>query len=90
MNDIPLVIFQYIVFFIILFLVKTIYSWFISSELTFVYVHFLQCTDYIFLESALSNSYFYGYDGKLTKIPKRDFIFARVKTGQVGTWSPIE
>ena len=29
-------------------------------------------------------------DGKLTKIPKRDFIFARVKTGQVGTWSPIE
>ena len=29
-------------------------------------------------------------DAKLTKIPKRDFIFARVKTGQVGTWSPIE
>ena len=29
-------------------------------------------------------------DGKLTKIPKRDFIFARVKTGQVGTWSPME
>ena len=29
-------------------------------------------------------------DGKLTKIPKRDFIFARVKTGQVGTWSPTE
>ena len=28
--------------------------------------------------------------GKLTKIPKRDFIFARVKTGQVGTWSPTE
>ena len=24
-------------------------------------------------------------DAKLTKIPKRDFIFARVKTGQVGT-----
>ena len=24
-------------------------------------------------------------DSKLTKIPKRDFIFARVKTGQVGT-----
>ena len=24
-------------------------------------------------------------DGKLTKIPKRNFIFARVKTGQVGT-----
>ena len=24
-------------------------------------------------------------DGKLTKIPKWDFIFARVKTGQVGT-----
>ena len=24
-------------------------------------------------------------DGKSTKIPKRDFIFARVKTGQVGT-----
>ena len=24
-------------------------------------------------------------DVKLTKIPKRDFIFARVKTGQVGT-----
>ena len=24
-------------------------------------------------------------DGKLTKIPERDFIFARVKTGQVGT-----
>ena len=24
------------------------------------------------------------------KIPKRDFIFAHVKTGQVGTWSPIE
>ena len=23
--------------------------------------------------------------GKLTKIPKWDFIFARVKTGQVGT-----
>ena len=31
-----------------------------------------------------------GCDGKLTKIPKRDFIFARVKTGQVGTWSPTE
>ena len=29
-------------------------------------------------------------DGKLIKIPKRDFIFARVKTGQVGTWSPTE
>ena len=29
-------------------------------------------------------------DGKSTKIPKRDFIFARVKTGQVGTWSPTE
>ena len=29
-------------------------------------------------------------DGKLNKIPKRDFIFARVKTGQVGTWSPTE
>ena len=29
-------------------------------------------------------------DVKLTKIPKRDFIFARVKTGQVGTWSPTE
>ena len=28
--------------------------------------------------------------GKLTKIPKWDFIFARVKTGQVGTWSPTE
>ena len=26
-----------------------------------------------------------GVTGKLTKIPKRDFIFARVKTGQVGT-----
>ena len=24
-------------------------------------------------------------DGKFFKIPKRDFIFARVKTGQVGT-----
>ena len=24
-------------------------------------------------------------DGKSTKIPKRDFIFARVKTGQIGT-----
>ncbi len=24
-------------------------------------------------------------DGKFTKIPKQDFIFARVKTGQVGT-----
>ena len=24
-------------------------------------------------------------DGKLIKIPKWDFIFARVKTGQVGT-----
>ena len=24
-------------------------------------------------------------DAKLTKIPKRDFIFARVETGQVGT-----
>ena len=29
-------------------------------------------------------------DGKLTKIPNGDFIFARVKTGQVGTWSPTE
>ena len=27
----------------------------------------------------------YYCDGKSTKIPKRDFIFARVKTGQVGT-----
>ena len=33
-----------------------------------------------------TNSIFYdSCDGKLTKIPKRDFIFARVKTGQVGT-----
>ena len=31
-----------------------------------------------------------GCDGKLTRIPKQDFNFARVKTGQVGTWSPIE
>ena len=35
-------------------------------------------------------TYIYMYiflycDGKLSKIPKRDFIFARVKTGQVGT-----
>ena len=29
--------------------------------------------------------YRYETDGKSTKIPKRDFIFARVKTGQVGT-----
>ena len=29
--------------------------------------------------------YMHMCDGKLTKIPKRDFIFARVKTGQVGT-----
>ena len=29
-------------------------------------------------------------DGKSTKIPKRDFIFARVKMGQVGTLSPTE
>ena len=29
-------------------------------------------------------------NGKLTKISKRDFIFARVKTWQVGTWSLIE
>ena len=35
--------------------------------------------------------YIYIYcDGKLTKIPKRDFIFAHVKTGQVGTWSLVE
>ena len=27
---------------------------------------------------------------KLSKIPKWDFIFARVKTGQVGTWSSTE
>ena len=27
----------------------------------------------------------YIVTGKLTKIPKWDFIFARVKTGQVGT-----
>ena len=32
----------------------------------------------------------YYCDAKLTIIPKRDFIFARVKTGQVGTWSPTE
>ena len=30
--------------------------------------------------------YIYTYcDGKFFKIPKLDFIFARVKTGQVGT-----
>ena len=29
-------------------------------------------------------------DAKLTIIPKRDFIFARGKTGQVGTWSLTE
>ena len=38
----------------------------------------------------LRNLRFKFCDGKLTKIPKRDFIFARVKTGQVGTWSPTE
>ena len=32
-----------------------------------------------------NNSTQHYCDGKLTKIPKRDFIFARVKTGQVGT-----
>ena len=32
----------------------------------------------------------YKCDAKLTKIPKRNFIFARVKTGQVGTWSLTE
>ena len=36
----------------------------------------------VFCESKSDNIY---CDGKLTKIPKRDFIFARVKTGQVGT-----
>ena len=34
-------------------------------------------------------SYVYG-DGKFTKIPKQDFIFARVKTGQTGTLSLVE
>ena len=28
-------------------------------------------------------------DDKFFKIPKRDFIFARVKTGRVGTWSLV-
>ena len=35
--------------------------------------------------SFLSNVVIADCDGKSTKIPKRDFIFARVKTGQVGT-----
>ena len=34
---------------------------------------------------SLSLTLYIYCDGKLTKIPKRDFIFARVKTGQVGT-----
>ena len=29
-------------------------------------------------------------DGKFFKIPKRDFILARVKMGQTGTWSLVE
>ena len=33
----------------------------------------------------MNKKYVERCDGKLTKIPKRDFIFARVKTGQVGT-----
>ena len=37
-------------------------------------------------ESVASSIIFFpSVTGKLTKIPKRDFIFARVKTGQVGT-----
>ena len=42
------------------------------------------------LDEQSSNPGWYCCDGKSTKIPKRDFIFARVKTGQVGTWSPTE
>ena len=33
---------------------------------------------------------FIGVTANWPKSPKRDFIFARVKTGQVGTWSPME
>ena len=36
-------------------------------------------------EAVIVTKVCYICDGKLTKIPKRDFIFARVKTGQVGT-----
>ena len=43
-----------------------------------------------YAETPVSNNQFVYCDGKSTKIPKRDFIFARVKTGRVGTWSPTE
>ena len=49
-----------IYFFIFFFLVKKTYFWFIPSESIFLNVHFLQCTEFILLKSALANSYFYG------------------------------
>ena len=53
-----------------------------------MYMYVCVCVCVCVFNQRFLNKYF--CDGKLTKIPKRDFIFARVKTGQVGTWSPTE
>ena len=60
MSNNPFIIFQFFFFFVILFLFKTTYSWFIPSELIFINFHIWQCPDFILLQLALVNSHFYG------------------------------
>ena len=45
----------------------------------------LKNNDIAFLFTALLSLMIDNCDAKLSKIPKRDIIFTRVKTGQVGT-----
>ena len=56
----------------------------------------IKCDRYIFIKCICSFIEVRHYvwlcscSAKFFKIPKRNFIFARVKTGQTGTWSLVE
>ena len=66
--------------YIYIYMQSSIYIYIHASINIYIYIHTSICI-YIYI-----CKYIYIYcDGKLSKIPKRDFIFARVKTGQVGT-----
>ena len=49
-----------------------------------IYIHTYMYL-YLYISVYFIYIYIYIVIGKFFKIPKRDFIFARVKTGQVGT-----
>ena len=94
----------YIYIFIYIYIYIYIYIMILNKYISYIYIFIpwkllfydLRSYNYIVIywRPTLS-SYIYIYiyiycDGKFFKIPKRDFIFARVKTGQFGTWSLVE